>query len=207
LPPVGKVRESNNNYRFNNRAIHEFTLAWNICDAIQHLRITVLPFCARGTAILVWAYRAIPTVKPTGEWTSDPRYEHAQVAIAGGSFDQIESYMDINQLFHVIDPFDDGELVGLVEFLRSNTRNTRAATTNVQPWPILPSNTNAMLQCGLTYARRASMVRPSSCDRPDRTGRNHPVEPLDTAMGGHTDTRKRENSVPAVAEYKRIAAL
>ena len=79
------------------------------------------------------------TNKPTG-WTVERAEQYAQVAIPGRKFDRIQSNLDINLPFRVIDHFDDVELVALVLFLRSNSSSRGEPTTTVQPWPILSVN-------------------------------------------------------------------
>src|SRR6267154_6470555 len=57
---------------------------------------------------------------PSTAWTVRSTVRYAQVAMTGRSFDQIQGDQDINRPFLVEGSFDDSELVGLVEFLRSN---------------------------------------------------------------------------------------
>jgi hypothetical protein len=69
------------------------------------------------------------------EWIRQRTDSYAQVAIPGRSFDQIEGDQDINRPFRVYGRFDDGELVSLVQLLRSNppTRGMHS----IESWPIL----------------------------------------------------------------------
>jgi hypothetical protein len=92
------------------------------------------PLLRRGTVITVM--RRIPPHFPEAtEWTVQETHSYAQVAIPGTGFDQIEGDQDTNRPFWVIGRFDDGELVRLVQFLRSDP--PIRGGERVQPWPIL----------------------------------------------------------------------
>jgi hypothetical protein len=58
--------------------------------------------------------------EPSDAWVVKRSEWYAQVAITGRSFDQIQGDQDINRPFRVIGRFDDSELVGAVQSLRSD---------------------------------------------------------------------------------------
>jgi hypothetical protein len=58
--------------------------------------------------------------EPSDAWVVKRSEWYAQVAITGRSFDQIQGDQDINRPFRVIGRFDDSELAGAVQSLRSD---------------------------------------------------------------------------------------
>ena len=68
---------------------------------------------------------------------------YAQVSIPGRNFDHIEGDQDLNRPFRVIGYFDDTELVGIVNFLRSNPPTGGGEVGVIRPWPILSINRKA----------------------------------------------------------------
>ena len=72
---------------------------------------------------------------PAGQWNVERTQSYAQVAIAGRSFFAIQGDQDMNRPFRVVGPFDDDELVRLVQFLRSDP--PIRGDSHIQPWPIL----------------------------------------------------------------------
>jgi hypothetical protein len=98
---------------------------------------TATSMLRRGTAISVWRQIDIRNNSFAGEWTADrPGFEWAQLTIPGSTFDDIQNELDNNRPFRVVGRFDDGELVSLIEFLRSNATNDGNISTYIRPWAI-----------------------------------------------------------------------
>lgn len=75
---------------------------------------------------------------PPGTWSANGSYPYAQVAVAGRSFNEIQGDQDTNRPFRVIGDFNDAELVGLVDFVRSSARvRGRDQGAVIENWPIL----------------------------------------------------------------------
>jgi hypothetical protein len=84
---------------------------------------------------------AIVLVLRSGSGGSEPKLRvrhsnpYAQVAIEGRDFDQIEGTLDLNLPFRVIGTFNDNELIGLVNFVRSEPSQKSDQPARLQ-WPI-----------------------------------------------------------------------
>jgi hypothetical protein len=91
----------------------------------------ITPVLRRGTVITL-TRRTRPF--PDTDWTVQETRSYAQVAIPGRAFDDIKGEQDVNRPFLVFGPFDDDELVRLVEFLRSDPRSQ---PERIQSWPIV----------------------------------------------------------------------
>src|SRR5215471_13472764 len=77
----------------------------------------------RGTVISVErrnARNGFERPEPRDAWVVKRTEAYAQVAIKGRNFDQIQGDQDINLPFRVMGRFDDSELVGAVQSLRSD---------------------------------------------------------------------------------------
>ena len=88
------------------------------------------PALRRGTVI------SVVRRNPLDAWVVQRAESYAQVTIPGRTFDQIAGDQDINRPFRVIGPFDDSELVRLVESLRSDP-TPLGRDFSIQAWPIL----------------------------------------------------------------------
>jgi len=91
----------------------------------------------RGTYIEVVRPLELRTRQPKGEWTTDRHYEYAQVAIPGRPFDDIQDDHDLNRPFRVLGKFEDEEIIGIVNSIRSQAGKVRYGFETIQPWPIL----------------------------------------------------------------------
>jgi hypothetical protein len=88
------------------------------------------PALRRGSVI------SVQRQNPSDAWVVQRTESYAQVAIAGKHFDQIEGDQDMNRPFRVIGCFDDNELVGLVQSLRSDSSPIER-DFSIRTWPIL----------------------------------------------------------------------
>jgi hypothetical protein len=79
----------------------------------------------RGTYSEVVRRLELRTGRPMGEWTTDRRYEYAQVAIPGRPFDEIRDEHDLNRPFRVLGNFEDEAIIGIVAAIRSQAGKAR----------------------------------------------------------------------------------
>jgi hypothetical protein len=71
----------------------------------------------------------------TSAWTADQPYEYAQVAIPGRPFDEIHNEHDLNRPFRVVGRFEDEDVIGIVNLIRSKAGAVQNGKIIV-PWPI-----------------------------------------------------------------------